>query len=87
MNDSIDTLLNNQFVRISIASIIIIIIIFSSEISLFKDRYMVMIIFIVFALMLFTNIQRDYGLILLLAALFIIVYNNYMRSEEVNKLH
>lgn len=77
----INNMFDSIYFKIVIASLLSIMLAFSSDIKLLDSSFMLIVIFIVLMLMILTNFHRDYGLIILLSALFVISYNNHQRTK------
>ena len=73
-----DAIFQNFYYKLIIASILCLLIAFSKDISLLKNKYVVAGIFTLMVLLVFTDIIEEFGLVLLVAALFALAYNNSM---------
>jgi cell division protein FtsW (lipid II flippase) len=76
-------LFQNFYFKLSLASLIALLLAFAGDIQIFKDIYTLLALLIVLVLMLLYNIQEDLGLIMLLIALLIITYNSIIKTRNI----
>lgn len=81
----VNQLFDSMYFRIAIASLLSILLAFSSDVKMLDSSMVLIILLIVLILMILTNFHRDYGLIILLSALFVISYNNHQRRTISHK--
>lgn len=81
----VNQLFDSMHFKVAIASLLSILLAFSSDVKMLDSSFVLIIILIVLILMILSNFHRDYGLIILLSALFIISYNNHQRRSIYQK--
>lgn len=77
----IDLLLTNVYIRLFIATMLALIIAFSHELSILNERWMLGLIGVLLIMILIYDPTMDNGIVLLLVALFIVVYNQQSRNQ------
>ena len=78
----IDSLFNNFRFRLAIAFILCVVLAFASRFDVLSQRTMTVAIFLMLVLMVMSNVDHDYGLVLLVLALFVLSYNMARRNPN-----
>lgn len=81
INFIIDYIFNNNFYKLCIAFIIVLMITFSHELIILKQYWVLICVSFVTFLLLSNNIENDLGIILLMVALLIIIYNEQSQKN------
>jgi cell division protein FtsW (lipid II flippase) len=74
----INILFESFYFKLIIGIFMALILAFADDIKILRNKFMLMLIGLTLLLMISININTDFGIILLLTALFIISYNNMM---------
>uniref|UniRef100_A0A6C0BGS3 Uncharacterized protein n=1 Tax=viral metagenome TaxID=1070528 RepID=A0A6C0BGS3_9ZZZZ len=71
----IDFVFNSFYSRLLIAAVISLMIVFVDKFEFLHNKIVTLLLFIMISLMIVSNMFQDYGLLLLIVALFILSYN------------
>jgi cell division protein FtsW (lipid II flippase) len=78
-----ELLFQSFYFKLSIASIMALLLTFSGDIEIFRDQFILLVLFVVLILMIMYNIRDDLGLVMLLIALLVITYNNVITKSII----
>jgi membrane protein implicated in regulation of membrane protease activity len=82
----INIFFENFYYKLSFAILLCVILAFANRIEVLQNGAIAFIILILFMLMLLSgSFNEDYGIILLLAAMFVLTYNNVTFKKNGNK--
>ena len=81
----VHNIFDNRYTCFVIAVILCLLIVFIEEIDIFKNVLSFYIVLFMIFLMVSSNIYDDYGFLLLLIALLILIYVRTKRNENNNK--
>jgi hypothetical protein len=71
----IDFVFNSFYFRLLIAAVISLMIVFVDKFEFLHYKIVTLLLFVMISLMIVSNMLQDYGLLLLMVALFILSYN------------
>jgi len=71
----IQHIFNNFYYRLIIAFVVCLMIAFVDKFELFHRKWVTAVLFVIIVMMWSSNLNNDYGLLLLIIALFILSYN------------
>lgn len=78
----INHIFSSFYYRLIIALALCLMITFVDRFDLFHMQIITLLIFSLLILMLYTNMERDYGLLLLVIALFVLSYNMSVQRQD-----